>query len=281
MEIAGISIYLLYIVYTYVQRFMVLATANVKVKPPQPNKNNRATGWQGKIGTKSWQSFHSTRSKKHVAVHEVHTQPADTQWMLQNIRYSHTYIVLQGMQPPSTFISTCSEADKSNENEQRSATWHMLQDICQSIHTHTRTHNTHTYRHAYTCTYIVYVFCVHWPFCTLRPIRIWLSGNFWLFFCQILPVCLINFSVFHSFPLLFSLFCSLLFCFAFYSFCCCIRSATKVLKQFLSQDFVSSNCLLFAANLLQVHPLHTPLGGLEKFSVCKLQFAYCVRRGTS
>lgn len=201
--------YLLYIVYMY-SDLCCWPRPMSKLSHPSPNKNNRATGWQGKIGTKSWQSFHSTRSKKHVAVHEVHTQPADTQWMLQNIRYSHTYIVLQRMQPPSTFISTCSEADKSNGNEQRSATWHMLQDICQSIQTHTRTH-THIYIHTY-------IYCVCF-LCTLTFLHTLSDSNLaewqlWLFFCQILPVCLINFSVFHSFPssLLSVLFSAVLFC---------------------------------------------------------------------
>lgn len=91
----------------------------------------------------------------------------------------------------------------------------MLQDICQDTHIHTY---SHSHPHSPTHTYIVYAFfCTQFSvdlFCTLCPIRIWLSGNFWLFFCQILPVCLINFSVFQSFSFS-TLLSSLLFCFPF------------------------------------------------------------------
>lgn len=82
---------------------------------------------------------------------------------------------------------------------------------------------THTYILSLTPTlthtyiYCICFFCTQFSvdlFCTLCPIRIWLSGNFWLFFCQILPVCLINFSVFQSFSFS-TLLSSLLFCFPF------------------------------------------------------------------
>lgn len=151
----------------------------------------------------------------------------------------------------------------------------MLQDICQSIHTHTHAPTTHTYTYR---TYIVHVFCVHWPFCTLCAIRIWLSGNFWLFFCQILPVCLINFSVFQSFPLLFVLlnssvlFCSVLFCLFTHS-----AAAFEAQLKYLSNFYRRTLSVQIVCCLLQTYSKYPPSGTpwrAEKFSVCKLQFAF-------
>lgn len=121
-------------------------------------------------------------------------------------------------------------------------------------HIHTLTH-THTHPHIHIL-YMLFLYTVFsWLF--LHTLS---DSNLaeWQLLALFLPdfTCLFNklfsFSVFQF--LYSSLLSSVLFSlFTHSAFCSCIRSATKVLKQFLSQDFVSSNCLLFASNLQQVH----------------------------
>lgn len=169
----------------------------------------------------------------------------------------------------------------------------MLQDICQSILTHTHTHPLHTHTLACMHIYILYIYCTCF-LCTLTFLHTLCDSNLaeWQLLALFLPdfTCLFNklfsFSLFPSALLCVAvLFCFVLFCsvLPLYSFCSCIRSATKVLKQFLSQDFVSSNCLLFASNLQQVpasprHPLHTPWHPLAGRKVFCVQIAVCLLR---
>lgn len=198
----------------------------------------------------------------------------------QNIRYSHTYsyIVLQELQSPSTFISTCNEADKSKRTSSE-ARHGICYSTYASRYTHTRTHT-----HIYTCTYI-YCICF---LCTLTFLHTLSDSNLaeWQLLALFLPdfTCLFNklfsFSVSLS-SLLLSLFSVL---FSAVLFCLFTHSAAAFEAQlkYLSNFYRRTLSVQIVCCLLQTYCKYTPcthpLAGWKSFlcANCSLLTAYGV-----